>query len=252
MHRVDDHALLVALLGCARPPLCTHAADRFACEDGTSCARHSDCASGACSGGTCIESCRTDPCPATRICMTAGAGQPVTCGATCPEGFSYVGPHDGRICALGAVVACSDLQVPDGFCDACGCPAADHCFAPASAACDGTNCHCAAPAPLHAPCARASDCASGNCDPDLGCQLEAGAACTPGDGSCAYCDPASPAPVCRQECSDDGDCTDGFCIERNGRHAACYPDCGASSAVCTAEERCTTPDASGRRYCVPR
>ncbi|MFO0682986.1 MAG: hypothetical protein U0234_13100 [Sandaracinus sp.] len=183
--------------------------------------------------------------------LVDGPSQPVTCSATCPDGFRYVGPHDGRLCASGAVVACTDLVLTDGVCDTCGCLGGDHCFAPRDAACDGTNCHCGPPAPLHTPCARASDCASRNCDPDLGCQAAAATACTPSDGSCAYCDPVDTAYACRQECTDASECDHAFCVERNGRHAACYADCGPSPTSCAPRERCTSPDAEGRRYCVP-
>lgn len=183
------------------------------CADGRACVAGSDCVSGVCSAGVCVEptpACSAEVCGAQHGCPACTNGRACAAGTDCASGH----------CAGGVCVECSNT----GHCTGTTASAC-HAVACVSGACtqvvddtnvpsDGNDCTddvCTDGVPSHPPKNAETVCAAGVCD---------------GKGSCVGCTTAS-------DCGTDTACVSYTCTEGQCGTMQAGAGSPAGSATCS-------------------
>ena len=226
------------------------------------CGLGGDCPTGICFDGFCADPCETDgDCAEPTLCSPILAGGAGACLPGCEEDSS-------SLCIDGRRTHC-DLAARGSHCSNCGCPEGmfcdqyntNSCFpkfelgAPcqdcslgrccASGFCGGGICTIGAPGEG---CEQGWDCQSSLCQPEMGCQLPPGTACTEDETSCECY-----AGWCRSRCDNDtvSNCPSGWgCLGNNETNVFyCYRICDQEHISCPADTTCRDRWLSGyERY----
>jgi hypothetical protein len=247
---------LVALAGCAPPdPSCW--GTPYSCMAMERCSAHTQCASGICEMGSCLDTCEGHTCPATEAtddvdpqCLVTATGRGCrdTCtttgdGPTVPVGATI-------LCEGGAPIRCLDATSEQraSWCANCGCSTGDNC------ADDGPGVSsCVTPHPLGQPCTRREECETDHCSPYTHtCRTMVGERCT--NATCDFCLLTSGEQRCYQSCDDETPCEPGSVCLSGGSTGRffCHTDCTADATVCPGMFTCIdATDMPGVRVCNP-
>lgn len=198
---------------------------------GSPCAKNEDCNSGTClasfPGGYCTSPCGTQfqGCEPGSDCFSVGDGSS-SCMALCQgDGDCRAGYRCNEIASggeQGKVLAWCQPR-----CEMAGCAEGQSCNGATGQCVDGV----ASPGPVGAFCAKAADCASGQCD-----AAQPNGYCTSACGGCAG---PCVGNQCRAACASEGQCRFGYVCD----DGACLPACRADTD-CGNDEVCDT--GSGR------
>ena len=229
---------------------------------GVSCSDNTECCSGSCEGGSCVDPvasycgsedvpcCNGNSCDGNLVCSSGTCEVPVVCGS------------ESQACCTSGAACVSGFECVSGTCEApCGaedqkcCTSGDQCNADLVCAGSGAGSTCQ-------PCGSGGQVCCGNrtCDEDFACTGQGtgtcvgdcgseGQECCTGDSQCGtnlVCITSGETRTCRScggkdlaccttgnQCSESGlQCVEGICAEA--------ADCGSEGQACCAEDTCTS------------
>lgn len=244
-----------SMAGCGpADPACW--ATRYSCPMMERCSAHTQCESGICEMGSCLDTCEGHTCPATEAtddvdpqCLVTATGR--GCRDTCSTGAEGPTVPDGAalVCDGGAPISCTDAtaELRESWCGNCGCATGDNC------ADDGPgDSSCVTPVPVGDPCTRREECTSDHCSPYTHtCRTPVGDRCT--NATCDFCLLTDGEQRCYQSCDDATPCDAGSVCLSGGTTGRffCHAICDAATP-CPGMFTCIdVTDMPGVRVCNP-